>query len=46
MIDLTKWTYLLTFGESLDIYAFESLRLGIDRNTGEKVISYVAKESK
>ena len=40
MIDLTNWTYLFTLS-TLDIYAYKSLRLGIDRNTGEKVISYV-----
>ena len=40
-MDLTKWTYLLTFGTDLDIYAYGSLRVGIDRKTGRKVISYV-----
>jgi len=56
MIDLKEWTYLFTFGYTLDIYAnlvwkaddrgwFKwrrgCLRLGIDRLTGKKVISYV-----
>ena len=42
MIDLTTdWTYLFTYGYTLDIYGFGSLRLGIDRETGEKVISYL-----
>ncbi len=40
-MDLTNWTFILTFGYSLDIYAYGSLRVGIDRNTGEKIISYV-----
>ena len=38
---LRDWTYLFTFGYSLDIYRFGRLRLGIDRATGKKVISYV-----
>ncbi len=40
-MDLTQWTYLLTYGYSLDVYAYGSLRVGIDRETGRKVISYV-----
>ena len=40
-MDLTKWTYLLTIGTDLDVYAYGSLRVGIDRDTGRKVISYV-----
>jgi len=41
MIDLKEWTYLFTFGYTLDIYAYGHLRLGLDRLTGKKVISYV-----
>ena len=41
MIDLTGWTYLFTYGYSLDIYTYGRLRLGIDRLTGSKVISYI-----
>ena len=37
----SEWEFLFTFGYSLDIYAFGDLRVGIDKNTGEKVISYV-----
>ena len=37
----SEWEYLFTFGFSLDIYAFGDLRVGVDKNTGEKVISYV-----
>ena len=40
-MDLTGWTYLLTFGNELDVYAYGSLRVGIDRKTGRKVISYI-----
>ena len=40
-MDLTNWTYLFTFGNDLDIYANGILRVGIDRVTGRKVISYV-----
>lgn len=39
-MDLTGWTYLFTFGYSLDVYACGSLRVGIDRRTGKKIISY------
>lgn len=41
MIDLSEWTYLFTYGYSLDVYAYGRLRLGIDRKTGEKIVSYV-----
>ena len=40
-MDLTNWTYLFTFGYGLDVYAYGSLRVGICRSTGRKVISYV-----
>ncbi len=38
------WVYILTFGYSLDIYAFGCLRIGIDRNTGKQRLGYVYKE--
>ena len=40
-IDLSVWTYLLTYGHDLDIYGYGILRIGIDRLTGRKIISYV-----
>lgn len=40
-MDLTEWTYLFTFRDDLDVYAYKSLRLGIDRKSGHKVVSYV-----
>lgn len=43
-MDLSEWTLLFTFGYTLDIYAYGSLRLGIDRGTGKKRISYVYKD--
>lgn len=39
---LDNWEYLFTYGKSLDVYGFGNLRLAIDRETGEKVLSYVA----
>jgi len=39
-MNLTGWTYLLTFGYSLDIYANGSRLGAIDRNTGRVVIEY------
>ena len=42
--DLSQWTYILTYGYSLDLYGFGALRVVIDRNTGRKVVSYVFKE--
>lgn len=36
-----KWTFLFTFGYTLDIYASGLLRVAIDRATGRKVISYL-----
>ena len=35
------WVYVLTYGNNLDIYAYGSLRIGIDRNTGIQKIGYV-----
>ena len=37
---LKNWTLLFTYG-CLSIYKLGSLRLAIDRNTGEKVVNYV-----
>lgn len=41
IMNLKGWKYLLTFGYSLDIYAKDDRRVGIDRKTGEVVIEYV-----
>ena len=41
MIDLTEFKYLFTFGYSLDIYAYGSLRIMVDRHTGKQILSYV-----
>ncbi|KKN78467.1 hypothetical protein LCGC14_0349990 [marine sediment metagenome] len=38
--NLDGWDYLFTLGP-LDVYAYGSLRVGIDIRTGRKVISYV-----
>lgn len=38
---LANWSYLFTYGYTLDIYAYGRLRLGIDRLIGEKIISYI-----
>lgn len=35
------WTYILTWGYSLDVYGYGSLRIAIDRNTGEQILGYV-----
>ncbi len=40
-MNLTKWTYILTYGYALDLYGYGCLRVGICRKTGRKVISYV-----
>ena len=37
------WTYLLTFGYSLDIYARGNKRRAVDRNTGEVKDEYTFK---
>ena len=39
-MNLEGWEYLFTFGYSLDIYAKGNRRIGVDRETGEKVIEY------
>ena len=44
--ELSDFTYLLTFGNSLDIYSYGCLRVGIERNTGRQVLGYVATEKK
>jgi len=45
-LDLLQWTYLLTYGYSLDLYALGCLRIVIDRLTGRQVLGYVYKERK
>jgi len=35
------WTFILTYGYSLDIYGYQSLRIAIDRETGEQRLGYV-----
>ena len=42
MFNLEEWQYLFTYGY-MDIFGYKSLRVGIDKLTGEKVISYVIK---
>jgi len=39
-MDLTGWTFILTFGKNLDIYGQGEERVGIDRDTGRVVMSY------
>jgi len=39
-MDLTGWTFILTFGKNLDIYGRGEERVGIDRDTGRVVMSY------
>ena len=39
-MNLTGWKYLLTHGYSLDIYGKGNKRVGIDKDTGEKVLEY------
>ena len=34
------WTFLFTRGD-LDIYKYKSLRIAIDRKTGEQILGYV-----
>lgn len=41
--NLDEWVYLFTYGYTLDVYANGILRVGIDRGTGEKIISYIKK---
>lgn len=41
---MTNWTYVLTYGYSLDVYAYGHLRIGIDRKTGKQVLGYIFKE--
>lgn len=40
-MDLSEWTFVRTFGTSLDIYANGILRVIIERETGRQVTSYV-----
>lgn len=39
-MDLTGWTYVLTYGYNGDVYAKGKKRVMIDRKTGEPVICY------
>jgi len=43
---LSGFTYLFTLGYSLDIFGYGCLRVGIDHNTGEQILGYVATERK
>ena len=38
------WTYLLTFGDDLDIYAQGDMRRAVDRETGRVLFEYPIKE--
>jgi hypothetical protein len=38
--NLDQWEYLFT--HDLDVYGYGILRVGIDRETGKKIISYIA----
>lgn len=40
------WTYILTYGKYLDIYARGSERVGVDRKTKRVVIIYSFQEAK
>ncbi len=37
----SNWTYLFTYVYTLDIYAYDCLRIGIDRDIGKQRIGYV-----
>ena len=39
-MDLNKWEYQFTFGESLDIYGKGSYRVAINRKTGNPTLFY------
>ena len=41
---MNQWTFILTYGFSLDVYTFGDKRIGIDRNTGRQVLGYIFKE--
>jgi len=41
--EIPGFQYLFTFGYSLDIYGYKSLRIAIDRRTGEQQLGYVYK---
>ena len=43
LFDLTGWTYLFTFGYSLDVYGYGSSRVGIERSNGHVLITYMSK---
>ena len=39
---IPEWTYLLTFGDDLDVYANGDKRKAVDRRTGKVVVAYMA----
>jgi len=39
-MDLTDWKYILTFGDSGDVYGKDNKRVMVDRDTGEVIIEY------
>ena len=43
-MNLEGWTYILTFGASLDIYAKDNQRVVIARDTGTVVLRYQIKD--
>ena len=43
-MDLTGWSFIRTYGDSLDLYGYGCLRVAIDRNSGRKVVSYVMRK--
>ena len=45
-MNYTNWTFMFTFGYSLDVYAYGSLRVAIDTKTGKQILAYVSKGGK
>lgn len=43
---MEEWTYILTYGRYLDIYARGSERVGVDRKTKGVVITYSFQKAK
>jgi len=39
--EIKGWTFIFTFGYSLDIYGCGCLRIGIDRETGHQRLGYI-----
>jgi len=46
MEGMEGWTYILTYGNYLDIYARGSERVGVDRRTKRVVITYSVQKAK